>query len=74
MKIRKTTETIVCSVPGCGNLADYVVTTDGGATEFVCKKCLKEAADAFAGVFKGSDKSVKNDEISAETAEKGERH
>jgi len=52
MKIEKTTEKIVCDVTGCGNLADYLVTSSTGAKAFVCKRCLKEADDALKEKFK----------------------
>ena len=47
MKITKTTETIVCDVVGCADLAVYEATFSNGAKYFLCEKCLKEAAEAL---------------------------
>ena len=47
MKIKKTSEKLVCDVVGCGRLADYVVVTSTGARGFFCAHCLKEAKKAL---------------------------
>ena len=49
MKLKTTTEKIVCSVPGCGNMAAFKLSA-GVGEEFICKDCAKALYAELAGV------------------------
>ena len=47
MKVEKTEVKVVCDVTGCGNLAEYKVTTRMGTHTFICADCMREMKECF---------------------------